>query len=540
MDRVADSMTLDLDPGRVSLLGKLARQKWLLWGAGPPVVTLAVVAAVLWFALSRSAPKPTEVDPQSATTIAAKANDDTTPKLSATQSQEDDHKEAVKPASAASASEALASNAKMPEPPSPSSSPTKSLASSTEPPRSVEDTPRELQTSSASVDKAAGGAMDDPQPADIKKAPPAQVDVAARLADAVAGIELADMPLTTALDLLSGMSAVPITLDPDALAQLGIAPRALISVHLKSVNMGKVLETTVAQRGLAVAVENGQLRVSSPPQFRETFNKVRYPVSDLAGEGKDAAVELATVVRKLVAPESWQGGGGRGTIEAEAGVLVVNQTGELQQQVSAFCDKLRLARQRPLPGGDDPRRPTLDTRLAQAQAMLDRPVTANFHQPAPLATVLAFLAAAAKCDILIDREAMATAETSDRVEASLVAQKEKLGAALKDLLRPLGLAYRAVGSETLQVTTKEAVEERLEVEFYHVGPWLAQGVAGTDLADRLKTEVAASTWNDASGSGDVCFDPPSKCLIVLQSQPVQAAIEKFLQTKGEGRDRKAE
>ena len=101
--------------------------------------------------------------------------------------------------------------------------------------------------------------------------------------------------------------------------------------------------------------------------------------------------------------------------------------------------------------------------------MLERPVTANFHQPAPLAKVLAFLAEAAGSDILIDRAALAAVETSDRVEATLTAKKQALGAALSELLRPLGLTYRAVGPSTIQVTTKEAADERLELEFYPVG-----------------------------------------------------------------------
>ena len=143
--------------------------------------------------------------------------------------------------------------------------------------------------------------------------------------------------------------------------------------------------------------------------------------------------------------------------------------------------------------------------------MLDRPVTANFHEPAPLAKILAFLAEAAGSDILIDRAALAAAETSDRVEATLTVEKQGLGAALTALLRPLGLTYRAIGANTIQVTTKEAAEERLELEFYPVGPWLDKGIAGPKLAEGLKARVAASTWSDAGGLADACFDPPSRC-----------------------------
>ena len=144
--------------------------------------------------------------------------------------------------------------------------------------------------------------------------------------------------------------------------------------------------------------------------------------------------------------------------------------------------------------------------------MLDRPVTANFHQPAPLATVLSFLAGASKSDILVDRAALAAAETSDRVEASLTVKNGNLGAALAELLRPLGLGYRVIDANTIQITSKEAADERLELEFYPVGPWMANGTDGAGAGRTAEDQVAASTWSDSGGPGEVQFDRlPNVC-----------------------------
>ena len=373
---------------------------------------------------------------------------------------------------------------------------------------------------------------------EIKKLPPVQVDVAARLADGIPEIELTDVPLAKAMELLASMSTVPITLDPEAMTQLGVTARDPVSIHLTAATVEKTLRTLAAKRGLAVAGGNGQVLVTTPEEHRETLRKVRYTVSDLTGEDKGAVAErtphapreaeLAAVVRKLIAPDSWQGNGGRGTIEPDGGALVVMQTGEVHQQVLDFCEKLRNARQKPLRSRDNPQRFTLVTRLDRAKEMLDRPVTVNFHEPAPLGKILAYLGEAAQCDILVDRSALGAAETSDQVEASLTAQKKPLGTALGDLLRPLGLACRAVDPRTIQITTKEAVDDRMELEFYPVSRWLAKGVTGPGLVERIKARVAAATWSDVGGPGEMHFDPPSGYIIVLQSQPVQAAIQRLL------------
>ena len=65
------------------------------------------------------------------------------------------------------------------------------------------------------------------------------VDVEARLADKLRGIEFPDTPLFQFLAELSQMSTIPISLDADALAEMGLSADATVSVALK--------ETTVAE-----------------------------------------------------------------------------------------------------------------------------------------------------------------------------------------------------------------------------------------------------------------------------------------------------
>jgi hypothetical protein len=344
----------------------------------------------------------------------------------------------------------------------------------------------------------------------------------------VRAIEFSDVPVVRAVELLAAMSTMPITLDAEAMRQLGVAPRDPITLQLASATISEALQTVAAQRGMAVVIEGGQVIITSPAEYREALKQIRYTVADLTGEDKAAAAQLAALVRRFVAPESWQTAGGRGTIEPEQGVLVALQTGDVHQQVLVFCEKLRNTRQKPLRSRGNPERFTLVTRLDQAREMLARPVTVNFHEPAPLAKILAFFAESTQCYIIVDRAALAAAETSDRIEATLTAEKQGFGAALAALLRPLGLTYRAIGPNALQVTTRESAEERLELEFYTIGRWLDKGVSGAKLADALKARVAAATWSDAGGLADVCFDPPSRSLIVLQSQPVQATIARLL------------
>jgi hypothetical protein len=51
------------------------------------------------------------------------------------------------------------------------------------------------------------------------------------------------------------------------------------------------------------------------------------------------------------------------------------------------------------------------------------------------------------------------------------------------------------------------------------------------LLGRIRQEVAPSSWRDAGGAGQLYFDPPSQCLIVLQTQSGQMAVERLLSAR---------
>jgi hypothetical protein len=361
---------------------------------------------------------------------------------------------------------------------------------------------------------------------EVKKTPAVYVDVASRMADRINGLEWAGVPLNRAIEILASLGALPITLDAEALQRLGITAHDPVSLNTGVTTVGEVLKAVAAQKGLAVRVENDQVLVTSPAEFREAIRAARYSMDDLTADAKSAA-GIATLIQKLVAPASWLSEGGRGGLQIEGNVLVVNQSSDVQRQVLDFCERLRVARHLPL-RSVNPKAFTLVSRVGQARKMLEHSVTANFHEPTPLARVLAFLSRAGSCDILVDRVALSAAETSDRVEATLTVRDRMLRDTLDALLRPLGLTYVVVDATTVEVTTHEAADDRVELEFYPVGSQLSKGMTGEILIERLRAQVLPTTWREAGGLGEAVFDGPSNCVIVLQTQAAQAAIERWM------------
>jgi hypothetical protein len=388
----------------------------------------------------------------------------------------------------------------------------------------TDDEPQDEPADSADEPAPAGDAVKGAAPR--SSAPP--VDIRVRLAERIPRFNLPDVPMIEALELVGTLGTLPISLDPDALEQLGFTPRDPVRLSLTGATLGEILEAIAASRGLLPVVEDGQVLVTTPPAQRTTLQQVRYTVSDLTRGDEAAMADLADMVETLVAPETWRRHGGRGTMANDGTALVVDQTMPVHYQVLNFCEKLRNARGVPLRSRGNHERFDLCTRRQRAISILQRPVTVNFHDPAPLGEILAYLEGVTGATLLVDRAALEAAGLSERSRGTITVEKQPAAIALENLLRPMGLLYRVVDAQTMQITTFKSVLDRLELEFHPVGPALKDGRSGPDLVQYIKGRVAGSTWSDAGGPGVIRFDAPSKCLIVLQSQQVQVAVEQLL------------
>jgi hypothetical protein len=377
-----------------------------------------------------------------------------------------------------------------------------------------------------------------PRPAVRRHVKP-DAEVTARLADPIPSIEFDKVPLADVLRMLSDFSTLEISLDVEALAETGVKPEVKVTLRLKNTSVGGVLDAALAEHKLVHVVADGQVLVTSPRRLERASRRRSFDVQDLAGDKRPAAEELASLVRQFVQPASWQESGGRGRVQATQGKLEVEQTAAVEHQVSSFLDKLRLSRGRPIaPGPQEDGSPseqlTLNTRYALARPRLEQPVTANFNQPTPLAKIASHLEKAAKIKLVFDGLALTQVGQSPQSEATLSVDRRPLAEALAGLLEPLGLAYRLVNAHTLQITTRKAAGEWLELEFHRIGDLLdshsMDGELTPDaLCERVLEELSPKTWSEAGGPGVLRYDAASKCLIVLQSQDVQIELEWLLE-----------
>jgi hypothetical protein len=374
---------------------------------------------------------------------------------------------------------------------------------------------------------------DNPAELPLRRIAPNKVDVPARLATQIASIQFRDAPLHKTVNSMSELAGVPIGLDIDALRAAGVPVERPMTFVAKSVTVAGALEQGLRPIGLEAREQNGCLQVL--PAVAGQSRKARYAVDDLVRSGDPPIDDLVNIVRTVVPGREIAEDGNSLVATAENGAIHLTAREIEHDRMIELCEKLRVARGRPLrtrfdanrpDPRFDPRRFELATRRTKAAEVLAKPVTAGIGRPAPLCDVVDFLARQTGATILVDQAALARAGLAAGTDARLVAAGEPLEKALGRLLEPLGLAFRVVDGKVLEITTSSAAAERVCIEFYPL-----RGLGGGALADEdleVYREKLLAAAEIADSKAAIQCDPVSECLIVGASYPEQVRIEQAM------------
>ena len=362
-----------------------------------------------------------------------------------------------------------------------------------------------------------------PRPA-LPRPPPRDIDVPARLADPLPAIEAEGTPLADFLQVMSDLSTVPITLEPDALPLIRVTPLTPVSLKAENTSVGGALTSALSPLGLEHIVTEGHVIVraveASPPPT------INYPVKDLTQGDEQAAAELAALLTNLVAPASWRAGEENASIAVTPDSFAIKQRRAVHAQLFFLCEKLRTARKLPPISRFDPALFKLDSRTQLAKAKLNAPITLNYSQPTRLEKILERLGKAAGVRILVDWRDIDTAGWNPDAEATLVADKQSLALALQALLEPMDLTWRIVDGQTLQVVTPAGLAARNEIELYPVGDLVTNDPTGEGLLARISGSIPAAIPD--GGPLTVRYDEVGQCLIAALPQPQQQQLEVLL------------
>lgn len=382
------------------------------------------------------------------------------------------------------------------------------------------------------VEPAAPVVEEEPNPsptaAKLLKPEARHIDIAARLADPLPAIEISNSPLADFLQVMQGLSTVPITLRPDGLGMVRITPfnsETPVSWKGSSTTVLDAIQGALQPLGLEAKIEADQLIIDvASPQLMTT----KLAVKDLTGSDDRRAADIAALLLTFVAHDSWGDEDGQPILSATKDELTVRQHRSQLAECVLLVEKLRIARGLTLASKFDPKLFELATRSEKAQAVLAAPITLNYSIPTPLLRVTERLGKDAKVRILCDWQSLAAAGWNPDAEVTLSVEKQPLATALTDLTRRMDLTWRIVDARTIQILSPQTLADRTELEFYVVKDLAPNDTAAAALMAKIRTALGGQTFRDGGGRGELRFDATGKCLLAALSQPQQQEVAKLL------------
>ena len=392
-----------------------------------------------------------------------------------------------------------------------------------------------------------------------------EVDVSARLADRVAAIEIPRVSLARFANFVTRLTTVPCVLDLEALSAAGQTAQATVSAKLQNVSVDELLKQTLAEHDLVARPIQVDVPGNQAPQHLFLITRAdagrlverRAPAADLienpelqstdrtasdnsAAFGFKSLDDLGRWIQEVVAPASWQASGGRGTLTIDGNDLAIKQTPDVQTEIATLLKRWRAARKAPaarIQPGDE-------RAIAGAwPAALDVAQTVTFFEDARLADVVEYLAERSGLSLIVDWRAVAAAGFGPDVRAGVRARDLPLAEVLAALLGPLGLDYRVVDEQTIEVTSRAALFARPQVEFYPLANLASAQRPLTTLLAEIKKLVAPAAADAAAtgkpgehsapaSSQQVRFDEPSGYAIVVAPAGAQREVARLVRTRG--------
>jgi hypothetical protein len=322
---------------------------------------------------------------------------------------------------------------------------------------------------------------------------------------------------------------VPVTLDPREFELAGSSPRDKVTVAARNATLDELLQGRLRTARLNYVEKNGHLVVSLADGDRRSPRE--FDVSDLMDTSAADASAVAKLIKTFVSPQSWTSSGDSPTIEVKGPKLRVEQSKAVQHEMLLFCERLRMARGLARKSRYPAELISIDSPHAMLETRLAEKCTFTFLPWSRLADVFQLWQESSGITMLADWHRIADVDLGPSTPLSCSAVDRTWSDVLDEILEPLGLAWWAVDGATIQITSREALDEIQRVTFYNIPKSvLDQFKSGSALLETLRTELGDQVGRHVIADEQLTMqlDKPSRRLIVRGTPVIHRHLAKRL------------
>ena len=349
-----------------------------------------------------------------------------------------------------------------------------------------------------------------------------KIDITERLQQPVTSIRFEKAAIIDIVRAISDLSGVPMQLDIDELRARGVSVESPVSLQLQETTLAGIIEATLQKTRLSRHDGDNCVVFGYPDEQVTAMRTVRYDMSQLASlEQNPISVEQATQwLSQLLLPPSQNPNVRDAAVAVDGNEIVVVGTSWLQDQARRLLLTLFYLREL------EPETKLTPERLAPEVFGWDRvntPMSFNPVEPLSLKRAAWLIEQHTKVRLLIDHAALHEDGFSQETPVTCHVSNGTIDTVLREMLEPLGLTYRIVEVNAVEITTPDAAKRKMTIEAQHYSP-LPADKTPESIAETIRQAFGGNTrWNDETG-GVIVIDEISGYMLVRQSQPLQRDI----------------
>ncbi len=351
---------------------------------------------------------------------------------------------------------------------------------------------------------------------------PKSPDISERLALSITSFRVEKAPVVDVVRALSDLSGVPMQLDIDELRARGISVESPISLQMRETTVAGIIDAVLQKTRLTRRDVDGCLVFGYTDEQVNAARTVRYDLSKLASleQNPISAEQAAKWLAELLINQPQNPKVRNATAAVDGNEIVVVGTIWLQDQAKRLLLSLYYLR------GLEPESGLSPERLAPEVFGWDRvntPLSFNLVEPMPLKQAVRLIEGHTKLRVLIDHAALLEEGLSRESTVISHVSNGTVDTVFRGMLEPLGLTYRIVEANAIEITTPRVAREKMTIEAQQYAP-LPTGKTPESCAETIRQAFGGdASWNPETG-GVIVIDPVSGYMLVRQSQPLQRDI----------------
>ncbi|MBX3449602.1 MAG: hypothetical protein KF777_08595 [Planctomycetaceae bacterium] len=197
---------------------------------------------------------------------------------------------------------------------------------------------------------------------------PAQHESLRDLLERPISVNFDETPLNEALAILSEQIGATISIDQEALSDEGTAPDSPVSLLLSEKPLRVVMDWLLERLELACIVEQGQLTVTTATLARELMGLSLFDVRDICRNNKTSRQLLEMIWGNPRCRWAYIHGDGGRMAFARPGILLVQHSAAVRDEIFSLIEELRSLRQQAEPASERPWEHTVDVRFYRMSA----------------------------------------------------------------------------------------------------------------------------------------------------------------------------